>query len=202
MNAKFLRYLVLPEEEKQLSTATDDEQLLEFLLQHQYLTVTDWKGEEQPGQIGNFLQGRLHAFKPDAHLDTNGVYASMQAEAGGFKAGDSIPFLLTSFQALLEEEDFVIVLLDRGNDSYYIGLIPDKNKKDLKKQTTPLGKWRAFGELSGEVLYTVYCSCGSMNVWQVKRGELIDEGGNCEDCGKEIFDKNGQTTFKVITEYI
>ncbi|MBC9914657.1 DUF6630 family protein [Chitinophaga varians] len=202
MKANFLRYLVLPEEEKQLSTVTDDEQLLDALLQQQYLTVTDWKGEDSPRQIGNFLQARLNVLRPGFQIDIDSVYASMEAEASGFKAGDSVPFLLRSFQALLEEEDFLTVLLDRGNDSYYIGLITDKNKKDLKKQSTPLGKWRALGDLSGEVLYTVYCSCGSMNVWQVKRGELIDEEGDCTNCGKEIFDKKGQTTFKVITEYI
>ncbi|NML38686.1 hypothetical protein HHL17_15870 [Chitinophaga sp. G-6-1-13] len=202
MNATFLRYLVLPEEEKLLSTATDDEQLLDALLKQQYLTVTDWKGEDTPRQIGNFLQARLHALKPGFHLDIDSVYTSMEAEASGFEAGDGIPFLLTSFQTLLEEEGFIIVLLDRGNDSYYIGLIPGNNKKNLKKQSTPLGKWRAFGELSGEVLYTVYCSCGSMNVWQVKRGELIDEEGTCERCGQEIFDKKGKTSFPVITEYI
>lgn len=202
MNANFLRYLVLPEEEKQLSTVTDDEQLLDALLQHQYLTVTDWKGEETTGQIGNFLQARLNVLQPGLQLDIDSVYTSMEAEASGFAAGDSVPFQLRSFQTALDEEGFLIVLLDRGNDSYYIGLISDKNKKNLKKQATPLGKWRAFGDLSGEVLYTVYCTCGSMNVWQVKRGELIDEEGNCSDCGKEIFDKKGQTTFPVITDYI
>ena len=54
---------------------------------------------------------------------------------------------------------------------------------------------------SGEVLYTVNCDCGSMNIWQVKRGETITDDV-CQDCGKQIFDEKGNSSFQVIKDYI
>lgn len=201
MNANFLRHLVLPEEEKQLSAAQDDEQLLDALLKHRYLLMIDWKGEEEPNQIGDFLKTRAAAFKPGFDVDTESVYRSLQEEAAGFEPGDSVPFLLKSFQQLLKKEKLAIVQLDRGDDSYCISLTTDKNAKDLKKQSSEVWAWRPAGQGTGEVLYTVYCSCGSMNVWQVKRGEVITES-NCDDCNREIFDKDGKSSLPVQKEYI
>ncbi|SKA29049.1 hypothetical protein SAMN04488128_10353 [Chitinophaga eiseniae] len=201
MNANFLRYLLLPEEEKQLTAAQDDEQLLAALLKHRYLLMIDWKGEEEPGTTGDFLKARAAALKPGFDLDTASVYEALQEEAAGFEPGDSVPFLLKSFRQLLKKEALVIVELDRGDDNYYISLTTDKKAKDLKKQSTGFWTWRPAGQGTGEVLYTVYCTCGAMNVWQVKRGEVITEGA-CDDCNREIFDKDGKSSLPVLRDYI
>lgn len=201
MNANFLRYLVLPEEEKQLSASQNDEQLLDTLLKRGYLLMIDWKGEEEPGQIGDFLKAKAAALQPGFDLDTASVYKMLQKEAGTFEPGDSVPFLLKSFQKLLKKEGLVIVQVERGDDSYYISLTTDKNAKALKKNATDDWKWRSAGEGTGEVLYTVHCPCGCMNVWQVKRHEKITED-TCEDCGREIFDKDGHSSLPVLKDYV
>ncbi|MGO4294996.1 DUF6630 family protein [Chitinophaga sp. RAB17] len=201
MHPKFISCFLTPTELPGLPVFNEDEQLLNFLIKAQYLTVTDWKGEDEAFQIGNFMKTRLNALSPGLALDIEGGYQLLHGRAGSLDTGDGIPFLLKAFQDLLLKEGFTIVQLDRGNDSYYIGLVFSRNLKDLKKQSSKFWRWKAFGELSGEVLYTVNCSCGGMNVWQVKRGEIITED-LCQDCGKEIFDKDGKSTFEVIREYI
>ncbi|NQX56842.1 hypothetical protein HQN86_24710 [Pedobacter panaciterrae] len=70
----------------------------------------------------------------------------------------------------------------------------------LKKQSDEFWKFREFGTSSGEVLYTVYCTCGSMNMWQLKRGELLVDDV-CQDCGKLLFDAKGEASLPVIKEY-
>ena len=201
MNPTFIPYFFTPAEQTGLPSFKDDEALLNFLIDRKYLTVTDWKGEEEPFQIGHFIQGRLGNLKVDSIFEIENVYQLMQKQSGDLNTGDSVPFLLKQFQALVKKEGFTIVLLDRGNDSYYIGVAFTRHLKDLKKKSNDFWRWRAFGDSSGEVLYTVNCSCGSMNVWQVKRGEIITED-NCQNCGKEIFNKDGKSTFEIIREYV
>ncbi|SEW45656.1 DUF6630 family protein [Chitinophaga arvensicola] len=201
MNLKFVPYFFTAAEQAALPSFNHDQEVLDFLIDSGYLTVTDWKAEDEPYQIGHFIRKRGGELNAGATFDIESIYQLLQEQVGSMAPGDSIPFLLEQFQALVEEAGLSIVSLNRGNDSYYIGLVPTRDLKQLKKQSDDFWNWKAFGDLSGEVLYTVYCSCGSMNVWQVKRGDIITED-TCQDCGREIFDKEGKSTFEVIRDYI
>ncbi|MEZ2442782.1 hypothetical protein AB6805_13755 [Chitinophaga sp. RCC_12] len=205
MNTRFSQLLMGAGEQEAFTLCpfTNDQELLDYLLKHQILLLVDWKGEEDEQQIGRFLQGRAAVLSPGATLDLETPYAKLKDEIDrrNIQTGDSVPFLLKKFQAQQKTTGLTVVLLDRGNDSYYIGLMKQSDTKELKKQTDLDGKFVVFGSLSGEVLYTVNCSCGSMNVWQVKRGEIITEDV-CQDCGKELFDKEGKSPFQIIKDYI
>lgn len=192
------------ENDKFASCAFNDQHTaLQYLLDEHILLMVDWKGEEQEFMIGRFLQQRISVLAPGNKLNIEAPYAKLRAEQskGNFLPGDAVPFLLKQFQKQLKPVGLAIVLLDSGNDNYYIGL---SLQGDLKKITSNNpGTWSyvAFGSKTGEVLYTVNCSCGSMNVWQLKRGELLTDD-HCQECGKELFDKAGKTSIPVIKDYI
>jgi len=176
---------------------------LQYLLDEHILLMVDWKGEEQEFIIGRFLQQRVSVLTPENKLDIDAPYAKLSAEQskGNFLPGDAIPFLLKQFQKQLKPVGLAIVLLDVGNDSYYIGLAPQGDLKRITSKTSGNWPYVAFGSKTGEVLYTVNCSCGSMNVWQLKRGELLTDD-YCQDCGKELFDQAGKASMPVIKDYI
>ncbi|WP_142685768.1 DUF6630 family protein [Chitinophaga polysaccharea] len=181
---------------------TDREELLEYLFKHRLLLLVDWKGEEEDWQIGNFLQKRTRALFGEP-LSVHEPYSKLIAEVknGRMVVGDSVTFLLKQFKAQLKKIGLTIVLLELGNDSYYLGLMKQTDIDKLKKQTDIAWKFVVFGNSRGEVLYTVNCECGSTNVWQVKRGEIITDD-TCQDCERQLFDANGNCPFKVIKDYI
>ncbi|RPD38039.1 DUF6630 family protein [Chitinophaga barathri] len=191
--------LLNPDELSALAKAESDHELLDCLIREKYLLVVDWKGEEEASQIGKFLQSRATALIPGTLINIGDAYAAMEKEE--LSVGDAVPFLLKHFQQILKKLKLTIILLDQQNDSYYIGLVKDDGLKDLKKQNDEFWKFSAFGSSTGEVLYTVNCDCGSMNVWQLKRGEPLTDDV-CQDCGKELFDKEGNASLPVIREYI
>jgi len=201
MNPNFISIIINNSEQNDLPSWSEDQQLLRLLIDQKYIMVVDWKAEEEPFQIGNFLKDRLQALAPDVSLPFDLVYQKLEAQKNDLEIGESIPLILKEFQLILKKSGFTLVLLDQGNDSYYIGLIDSKDLKNLKKQSTDFWRWKGLGDLSGEVLYTVYCSCGHMNVWQVKRGEIITDDV-CENCNREIFDQEGKSTLEVIKDFI
>lgn len=205
MDTKFSQYLLNSKElaDFALYSFTDYEEHLNYLLKHQFLLVVDWRGEEMELQIGIFLQNRAASLSPGSDLDVKEIYAKMniETENESLTCGDSVPFLLRKFQVQLKKIRLAIVLLDLGNDNYYIGVMQEIYLKELKKQSDPLWKFVTLGSRSGEILYTINCSCGSMNVWQVKRGEQIRDD-LCQDCGKELFDREGNSFLPLIREYI
>ncbi len=205
MNMKSSQLLMdLKEQEAMVQQSfTSHEDLLAYLLDHGILLQVDWKGEEHEFQIGKFLQGRAAVLLPGTSIDIETPYGKLRdaVRKESINAGDSVPLLLKSFQAQQKKTGLTVVLLDIGNDSYYIGLIKQSDAAGLKKQSDPVWRFTAFGSLSGEVLYTVNCDCGSMNIWQVKRGEKITDDV-CQDCGKQIFDEEGNSSFQVIKDYI
>ena len=199
------QYLMHAEENDKFASCSfiDQHAALQYLLDEHILLMVDWKGEEQEFMIGQFFQQRILVLTTENKLNIEAPYAKLSTEQSksNFLPGDAIPFLLKEFQKQLKPVGLAIVLLDLGNDSYYIGL---SHQGDLKKITSNKpGTWPyvAFGSKTGEVLYTVNCSCGSMNVWQLKRGELLTDD-YCQDCGKELFDKAGKASMPVIKDYI
>ncbi|MCF3107747.1 hypothetical protein LL912_03030 [Niabella sp. CC-SYL272] len=200
MDNKFLSFLVPENEFAELSVGDlSKDALLELLLGNGILHVADWKGEENEGGIGTFVQLRAAALKPGLQVDLRNAYE--KAHRTGKSPGDFIPALLKETTAVLKKEGLEMILLDRGNDSYYIGVIEQKNSKTIQRSSTDFWKFRPFGSQTGEVLYTVYCRCGSMNVWQLKRGEKLTDDV-CQDCGTVLFDAQGNSDFEVIRDYI
>ncbi|MGN7721581.1 DUF6630 family protein [Chitinophaga sp. 22620] len=192
-------HLLNPDELAVLGKPGNDRELLDCLIREKYLLVVDWKGEDEPGAIGNFLQNRAAALIPGTKFNTSEAYSELAKEE--LAVGDAVPFLLAHFQKRLKRIKLTIILQDQQNDSYYIGLVKEESVKDLKKQNDEFWNFTVFGSLTGEVLYTVNCDCGSMNVWQLKRGEPLTDD-TCQDCGKVLFDKEGNASLPVIKEYL
>ncbi|WP_118953122.1 DUF6630 family protein [Taibaiella helva] len=200
MEIKFLPFLIPKNEIAQLSVEDlSNDALLEHLLSTGILHVADWKGEENEGEIGTFVQLRAAAVKPRTQVDLGSAYE--KAHRASKNPGDFIPALLKETNTVLKMEGLEIVLLDRGNDSYYIGVVDQKNSKAIQGSSTDSWKFRPWASQAGEVLYTVYCRCGSMNVWQLKRGEVLADDV-CQDCGRVLFDEQGNSDYEVIREYI
>lgn len=176
---------------------------LQFLLDHSILIMVDWKGEEEDLEIGKFLRQRALLFKPTIALDIETAYKKMhdQVAKGKMQTGDTVPFILNALQKQLKPAGLAIVLLDTGNDNYHIGVVKQEDLKSITDVSNNFYPYIAYGSKTGEVLYTVICSCGSMNVWQIKRGELLTDD-YCQDCGKEIFDKEGKSDMTVVKDYI
>lgn len=198
MNTKFLPYLLSSTELADINEP-NDESLLNVLLRGNKLLEVDWKGEQNKYEISNFIKERTQHLQSEKVFDF--ITAYEKAESKSSEPGDFVPALVKNIQAELKKESLEIVQLDRGNDSYYLGLIKQESIKALKKANDDFWKFRPFGSQTGEVLYTVYCSCGSMNVWQLKRGELLTDD-TCENCGAVMFDEKGHSEFEVIKDYI
>jgi len=198
MNTKFLPYLLSSTELAGINEP-NDESLLNALLTRNKLLEVDWKGEQHKYEIGSFINERSQQFERQTRFDFTAAYE--KAGSNSNEPGDFVPALIKNIQADLKKEGLEVVHLDRGNDSYYLGLIKQEDSKALKKAGGDFWKFRPFGSQTGEVLYTVYCSCGSMNVWQLKRGELLTDD-TCENCGVVMFDEKGHSEFEVIKDYI
>jgi len=194
-------FYILSAEEQQNFPAEkfSNDDILNYLLDNQILLQIDWKGESYLNEIGNFLQDRTIAFGSEASMDFTPAYKMANEQA--VTPGDFVPALLKASNEELKNKSFQIVLLDLGSDSYYVAVIEKKNSKQIKKVSDSFWNFRLWGSQTGEVLYTVYCSCGSMNVWQLKIGELLTDD-TCEECGKVIFDNEGNSKFKVSKDYI
>lgn len=201
MKNQFLSFLLSEQEiqnfTKQVDQLSDDD-LLRALLSKQYMLEVDWKGGETRFNIGKFLEQRAAMLGTNIDLDLENTYPLAEQDAK--EPGDFIPALLSRFQKTFKREGINIVLLDRGNDSYYIVVALEKDTKLLQKSSDDFWRFNVFGSLRGEVLYTVNCTCGSMNVWQLKRGEPLTDDV-CQDCGKVLFDKAGNATLPVIRDY-
>lgn len=192
---------ILSDEEQQNFPAErlSNANTLNYLLDNRFLLQIDWKGESYLNEIGNFLQERAISFNSEAAIDLTSAYKMANEQAA--TPGDFVPAVLKASNNVFKNKGFEIVLLDLGNDSYYVAVIEKKNSKQIKKVSDEFWKFRLWGSQTGEVLYTVYCSCGSMNVWQLKIGESLTDDA-CEECGTVIFDSHGNSTFKVSKDYI
>ncbi|MFU1856661.1 hypothetical protein ACK8HY_06535 [Sphingobacterium sp. NGMCC 1.201703] len=191
-------YVLSDGEQQNLPTEEfSNEDMLNYLLDHQFLLQIDWKGESYLNEIGSFLQQRAIAFKTEATFDFTAAYKMANDQA--VTPGDFIPALLKALNHELKNKGLEIVQLDLSNDSYYIGVM--EKSKQIKKASDEFWRFKPWGSQTGEVLYTVYCSCGSMNVWQLKMGESLSDD-SCQECGTVIFDSEGNSIFKVSKDYI
>lgn len=198
MNIKFLPYVLSTAEFADMHADTDESLLHELLKRNQLLEV-DWKGEQNKYEITNFITARASEIQGQNDFDFTRAYE--QAAGKSTSPGDFIPALIKNIQKELKNKGLEVVQLNRGNDSYFLGLIKQKDSKALKQAGDEFWNFSPFGSQMGEILYTVYCSCGSMNVWQLKRGELLTDD-SCQECGTVIFDEKGHSTFEVIKDYI
>lgn len=204
MNIDIIQKIISAEELKKNSALSLDRNgLLEYLLAEGILLMIDWKGEEQETEISDFFVSRLGTLGINSTIDTISTYKKLHTEIdkNSLQPGDAIPYLLKEFQKQLKSMKIAIIALDMGNDSYYIGLARQEDIKTITKPSRTFWQFKAWGSKTGQVLYTVNCSCGSMNIWQLKRGELLTDD-SCQDCGKELFDKLGNSSLPVIKEYI
>ncbi|OOG18765.1 hypothetical protein BWD42_02040 [Sphingobacterium sp. CZ-UAM] len=198
MKTAAFSYVLSVSEQQNLPTeGFSNEDTLNYLLDRQFLLQIDWKGESYLNEIGSFLQQRAITFKTEATFDFTAAYKMANDQA--VTPGDFIPALLKALNHELKNKGLEIVQLDLSNDSYYIGVM--EKSKQIKKASDEFWRFKPWGSQTGEVLYTVYCSCGSMNVWQLKMGESLSDD-SCQECGTVIFDSEGNSIFKVSKDYI
>lgn len=160
-------YVLSADEQQNFPTEEfSNEDMLNYLLDHQFLLQIDWKGESYLNEIGSFLQHRAIAFNPEATFDFTAAYKMANDQV--VTPGDFVPSLLKASNHELKNKGLEIVQLDLGNDSYYVAVMEKSNSKQIKKASDEFWQFKPWGSQTGEVLYTVYCSCGNMNVWQLK----------------------------------
>lgn len=200
-----LENLLTPKELSLLSgNFIDNNELFDRLIKEKVILAVDWSGEENEFEIGHFLQDRLQQLEIVTPFDFKAAYTELDQKivTGNMERGDAVFFILKSYQKRLKKEGLDICLVDRKNDTYYLILLKDAQVKKIKKLKDHFWKILPFGAASGEVLYTINCSCGSMNVWQLKRSEAAPTDDYCQDCGKMLFDKDGNALMAVEKDYI
>lgn len=198
---KILEKLLAPKEVSAYQeNSLRNQELLDFLIKKRVVLDIDWAGESEKTEIGSFLQYRLNQFENGLQLDLYEVYRLLEQEE--MERGDGVPFILSYYEPVLKKAGFAIHLVGLMTDTYYLVLLPELFAKELKKIKDPFWKFSPFGSTSGEVLYTVNCSCGSMNVWQLKRHEPAPANDHCQDCGKMLFDQGGNALLPVEKDYI
>lgn len=180
-------HFLAPEDGVDLS-ATDAE---DVLITRGLLEVIDWSGEDEPGQIVRFVVHRLDAFGVGpGTADAVRSAAATAAEADP-ERGEHVPAILRAIDAALEGTRVAIGELRRGDDAYVIGV--------MRRSDTSLEAW-GLDRPVHERLYVIDCPCGGMNVWQLPSESPKPDEGECDSCGRDLFDSSGASIFPMSGE--
>ena len=82
----------------------DDNEFLNALIGKGLVWILDWAGEDETGDVGEFISSRLEALQSGVSLDCDKIYARLEKEAKkeGFERGDASLFLMNEFQKALK----------------------------------------------------------------------------------------------------
>ncbi|MYU23231.1 hypothetical protein [Streptomyces sp. SID8352] len=150
----------------------------------------DWSGEEHPGQLAEFVAGRVRAFG----IPPEGVGAALPRPAGADadppRRGDVPVRQLDHLAGALVPLGCALLTRDDGTDTYAIlvARTADPEPGGLTHRGLPVRAWTAR---AGETLVSLDCpDCSSLLVWELPAGET-PAGEHC-DCGTPLFDADGR----------
>ncbi|MFI9642970.1 hypothetical protein ACIG87_23445 [Micromonospora sp. NPDC051925] len=149
----------------------------------------DWTGEDHPGQLAEFVAGRVRAFGVEpTDVDTTVVYHAAEADPT-LRRGDFPVRQLDHLTGVLAPLACTLLVWDNGTDTYEVLVAPtgERELTGLTYQGLPV---RAWGSEPEETVVSLDCpNCAEMLLWQLSATQtLADE--RC-DCGTALFDATG-----------
>jgi len=161
------------------------------LLSAGVLEAVDWSGEDEPGQIEQFVTRRPQAFDVGSRAVENVHSASAAALDTDLDRGEHVPRLLRAIDAALEPTTVAIGEVRRGDDTYVIGV--------MRRTDSSLATW-GLGRPASDSMYVIDCPCGGMNMWVLPTDSLKPDEGECESCGRALFDSSGASIYPMTSE--
>ncbi|WP_067720892.1 DUF6630 family protein [Nocardia yamanashiensis] len=169
----------------------DGDEVVDSLIREGILLPVDWSGEERTGQIAHFVAGRVVAFGKDRAVVAAVESAAEQASAADLDRGEHVPAILRAVDEALASAGLALGELRSGDDAYRIGVM-------LRTRASNLA-W-GVNRPSLELLYVIDCPCGGMNVWQLAATEAKPAEGECDSCGRNLFDSAGTPIAPMVVE--
>ena len=208
MNYKVMLAKVLSEKEladMDIKKIKEDDALLEELIRKEYALVVDWSGEEGNNYLFNFFNQRtVSLLGRQLDISSNEVYQQFDKDIDTPKRGDFVPFALEYFDKHLKSNGLRVVLLDMGNDTYYIFVAPKTDADRLTKIKSTFWKFKLVSFQNKTPLYVANCpKCGNIQFFGLDTD--IDEknlaGKSCSDCGTLFWDDNGYEMVEIEKYY-
>lgn len=182
----------------------DNCDLLRFLLDNRFLLQVDCKGEQENNEIINFVKYRVDAFGEHLDLDpkkfAKKISKSLKNEK--IERHELVFYIVKQIKKQLHK-DYTICNLQRERDQecYYLGVITKKALKKLSKEVSELGQFQKFEDKSDHgILYMIDCQCGQTNLWDLTETEEAPKEGICDNCGTELFNKDGSSKFSLVID--
>ncbi|WP_072842993.1 DUF6630 family protein [Rhodococcus tukisamuensis] len=170
----------------------DVDDLVDSLIREGVLLPVDWSGEDQPGQVAQFVAGRVAAFgKADRAVVAAVESAAREAAGADLERGEHVPAILRAVDDALAGMGLALGELRSGDDTYRVGVM---------RRTRASSRAWGLDRPSPEVLYTIVCPCGGMNVWQLPKTEAKPVDGECDSCGLNLFDPAGTPIVSMVVE--
>ncbi|QKT11566.1 DUF6630 family protein [Rhodococcus sp. W8901] len=160
----------------------DVDDAVAYLIQAEVLLPVDWSGEERTGQISQFVARRVEAFGEGRAVVAAVESAAMEAAGADLERGAHVPAILRAVDDALAPAGLALGELRSGDDTYRVGVM---------RRTTASSQAWGLDRPSTELLYIIDCPCGGMNVWQLSRTEPKPDEGECNSCGRNLFDPAG-----------
>ncbi|MBD0709559.1 MULTISPECIES: hypothetical protein [unclassified Streptomyces] len=153
----------------------------------------DWTGEEEPGDLAEFVAGRLRAFGTEpTGVDTDGVRRAAESDPTPAR-GDLPVRQLDHLAEVLAGLGHTLAVWETGTDAYEILVLPTGEDElpdpgGLSHEGFPIRPWGAAS--AGNLIGLDCPHCSTPQIWDPPPGEtLADE--RC-DCGTVLFDSTGQ----------
>lgn len=208
MNYRIMLAKILSEKEladMDIKKFKEDEVLLEELICKNYVLVVDWSGEDEENVLFNFFNQRsISLTGKQLNVSSSEIYQQYEESTKRSQKGDFVPFALESFDKHLESLGLKAVLLDMGNDSYYILVSSKADSNRLIRLKSTFWRFKRVSFQSSSPLYVAYCpKCGNIQFFGLDTD--IDEkdlaGESCHKCGELFWDDNGNELVKIEKYY-
>ena len=183
----------------------EDGILLDVLRRRNYILVVDWSGECEENELFNFFNNRVTSLSgKKLNILSGDVYKSFNETFTNPKKGDFLPFALNYFNEQLKSLGFRIVLLDMGNDAYYLLVASKNNANKLTKVKSDFWKFKELSFQNKTPLYVANCpKCGNIQFFGLDTDiEEKDLAGKCcSDCGTLFWDEDGNEMVNIEKYY-
>jgi len=171
--------------------ALDADDVVDSLVREGILLPVDWSGEERAGQIAQFVARRVDAFGEDRAVVAAVESAAGEAAGSDLARGEHVPAILRAVDEALAPAGLALGELRFGDDTYRVGVM---------RRTEASSRAWGLDRPSSESLYIVDCPCGGMNVWQLPKSEPKPDEGECDSCGRNLFDAAGAPIVPMVVE--
>ncbi|MFM1728778.1 hypothetical protein ABI214_25225 [Prescottella soli] len=118
-----MAYFLAPAEPGFVLDADDADDVVDSLIQDGVLLSVDWSGEEWPGQISQFVAGRVEAFGKDRAVVAAAESAAREAAGADLERGEHVPAILRAVDDALARAGLALGELRCGDDTYRVGVM-------------------------------------------------------------------------------